>query len=279
LTSGDDYESLSIRPPYGEYDAYTIYIDHSNVSLEYIDMIGLLDDNNGVRKPPDKIDELTKSIQERHERLIAGKHGDHERLDIGHNSDPEGDIAFMIFNMHRFIGDTYDDDDRDDDEYDDNPIDGNDIDDDVDTLDDEEDEEEEDDEEEEGTKIDENMEHKKRISTPDSREWGTCPNCVGCGYVGNICSKCNEDGMKCRIICGEALVSMVFGKVMMSIPETSHENVLHVMVTASSELDVDHSIDSLLEQFKLCGTTTVFDVVTVYTKLIVLISYMREQGR
>jgi hypothetical protein len=33
------------------------------------------------------------------------------------------------------------------------------------------------------------------------------------------------------------------------------------MVTASSETDVEHSIDSLLELFKLCGTTTVFNVV------------------
>jgi hypothetical protein len=33
------------------------------------------------------------------------------------------------------------------------------------------------------------------------------------------------------------------------------------MVAASSELDVDHSIDSRLEHFKLCGTTEVFDVV------------------
>jgi hypothetical protein len=33
------------------------------------------------------------------------------------------------------------------------------------------------------------------------------------------------------------------------------------MVTASSELNVEHSIDSRLEQFKLCGMTTVFDVV------------------
>jgi hypothetical protein len=33
------------------------------------------------------------------------------------------------------------------------------------------------------------------------------------------------------------------------------------MVTASSELDVEHFIDSRLEHFKLCGTTTVFDVV------------------
>jgi hypothetical protein len=84
---------------------------------------------------------------------------------------------------------------------------------------------------------------------------------MGCGFVGNICSECKEDGMKYRIICGEALVSMVFGKVTMSTPETSAKNVLHAMVTASSELDVDHSIDSRLEHFTLCGTTTVFDVV------------------
>jgi hypothetical protein len=51
-------------------------------------MIGHLDDNKGVRKPPDKIHERNKSKQERNERLIAGKHGDHERLSIGNNSDP-----------------------------------------------------------------------------------------------------------------------------------------------------------------------------------------------
>jgi hypothetical protein len=58
-----------------------------------------------------------------HERLIAGKHGDHERLSFGNNSDPQGDNAFMSYDKHRY---TYDDNDGDDD--DDNPIDGNDID-------------------------------------------------------------------------------------------------------------------------------------------------------
>jgi hypothetical protein len=72
-------------------------------------------------------------------------------------------------------------------------------DDDVDTIDEEEEEEEE----EKGTKNDENMQHKKRISTPNNRAWGTCTNCMGCGFVGKICSKCNEDGIKCRIICME----------------------------------------------------------------------------
>jgi hypothetical protein len=120
--------------------------------------------------------------------LIAGKHGDHEGLDIGHNNDPQGDISFMTFDMHHLVGDTYDDDNGDDDEDEDNRINGNDIDDDVDILDDVEEEEDEEEEEEEGKKNDENMKHKQRISTPDSREWGTCPNCMGCGYVGNICS-------------------------------------------------------------------------------------------
>jgi hypothetical protein len=102
---------------------------------------------------------------------------------------------------------------------------------------------------------------------------------MGCGFVGSICSECKEDGMKCRIICGEALVSLVSGKVMMNTPETSAENVPHAMVTASSELDVDHSIDSRLEHFKMCGTTTVLvvlEIVTFCTKLIVLIACMRE---
>jgi hypothetical protein len=67
--------------------------------------------------------------------------------------------------------------------------------------------------------------------------------------------------MKCRIICGEALVSKVFGKVLMSTPETAFKNFLHAMDTESSEPDVEQSIDSQLELFKLCGMTTVFDVV------------------
>jgi hypothetical protein len=259
-----------------------------------IDMICHLDDNNRVGKPPDKIHERTKSKQERNERLIAGKHGSHEGLSIGNNSDPQGVIAFMTGDMHRFVGDTYYDDNGDDDGDDNNFIDGNDIDDDVDTLDDEEDEEreeaeeedeeeEEEEEEEEGTKIDENTQHKKRISTPDSSEWGTCPNCKGCGFVGNICSECNEDGMKfehhpkwyykdtevvihmtditSRIICGEALVSIVIGKVMLRTPKTAVKNFLHSMAMESLEPDVEHSIDSRLELFKLCGMTTVSDVV------------------
>jgi hypothetical protein len=65
-----------------------------------------------------------------------------------------------------------------------------------------------------------------------------------------------------RSFCGgEAFVSIVIGKVMLSTPETSAENFLHVIVTASIELYVEHSIDSQLEHFKLCGMTTVFDVV------------------
>jgi hypothetical protein len=243
LTPGDDDESFSIRPLHGEYDAYQIDIDYWNVSFNDIDMIGHLDDNNGVRKPPDKIHERTKSKQESPKRLIAGKHCDHEALGIGKNSDPQSDTAFMTFDMHRFVGDTYDDDNGDDDEDDDNPIDDNDIDDDVDTLDDEEDEEGEGEEEEEGTKIDENTQYKKRVSTPDSSEWGTCPNCKGCGFVGNICSECNKDGMKfechpkwyykdtegvihrvdiTRCIIGrESFVSIVIGKVMLSTSETA----------------------------------------------------------
>jgi hypothetical protein len=92
-----------------------------------------------------------------------------------------------------------------------------------------------------------------------------------CKPILNICSECNEDGMKFerypkwyyndaegviniidvtrRIICGEALVSIVIG------------NFLHAMATASSEPDVEHSIDSRLELFKFCGMTTVSDVV------------------
>jgi hypothetical protein len=56
-------------------------------------------------------------------------------------------------------------------------------------------------------------------------------------------------------------VSMVFGKVMMNTPETSFTNFLHAMATASSKPDVEHSIDSRLELFKLCGMTMVFDFV------------------
>jgi hypothetical protein len=268
---GDDYESRNIRPPHGEYDPYQIDIDYSNVLFKDIDMICHLGDNNGVRKPPDKLHERIKSKQDRNDRLIAGKHDAHKGLGIGHNSDPQGDIAFMTFNMNQFVGDTYDDDDGDNDEDDDNPIDGNDIDDNVDALDDaddDDDDEEEDKEEEEGKKNDENMQHKKRISTPDNSERATCPNCKCCGFVGNICSECNKDGMKFerhpkwydngaegfihmiditrRIIYGEALVSMVIGKAMMSTPKTAVENFLHAMVTASSEPDVEHSIYSRL---------------------------------
>jgi hypothetical protein len=47
----------------------------------------------------------------------------------------------------------------------------------------------------------------------------------------------------------------------MSTPGTAVENFMHAMVKESSELDVEHYIDSRLERFKLCGTTTVFDVV------------------
>jgi hypothetical protein len=47
-----------------------------------------------------------------------------------------------------------------------------------------------------------------------------------------------------RIICGEALVSMVIGKFMISTPETAVEKFLHAMATASSEPDVEHCIDS-----------------------------------
>jgi hypothetical protein len=54
---GDEYESLSIFPPHGEYNAYQIDIDYSNVSFKDIDKIGYLDDNNGVRKAPDMIHE------------------------------------------------------------------------------------------------------------------------------------------------------------------------------------------------------------------------------
>jgi hypothetical protein len=60
--------------------------------------------------------------------LIAGKHGDHKSIGIGNNSDPQSAIAFMTFDMHRFVGDTYDDDNGDDGEDDANRIDDNDID-------------------------------------------------------------------------------------------------------------------------------------------------------
>jgi hypothetical protein len=56
-------------------------------------------------------------------------------------------------------------------------------------------------------------------------------------------------------------VPMVFGKVMMSTPETAVENVLHAMATASSNPDVEHHINSRLELLKLRGMTTVFGVV------------------
>jgi hypothetical protein len=52
LASGDSYESLSICPPHREYVTYQIDIDYSNVSFKDIDMIGNLDDRNGVRNLP-----------------------------------------------------------------------------------------------------------------------------------------------------------------------------------------------------------------------------------
>jgi hypothetical protein len=55
--------------------------------------------------------------------------------------------------------------------------------------------------------------------------------------------------------------SLAIGKVMTSTPETAAKKLLHAMATASSEPDVEHSVDSQLEHFKLCGMTTVFDVV------------------
>jgi hypothetical protein len=67
--------------------------------------------------------------------LNAGKHGDHEGLGIGNNSDPQSNTASLTFEMHLFVVDNYDDDNREDDEDDDNRIDGNNIDDDVDTPD------------------------------------------------------------------------------------------------------------------------------------------------
>jgi hypothetical protein len=253
-TPGDDYESHNIRPPRGEYDSYQIDINYSNVLFKDIEMICDLDDIISIGKPPDKLHERTKSKQERNERLISDKHSAHEGIGIGDNIDRQGDIAFMTFDMHRFVVDTYDDDNGDDDEEDDNRTDGNNIDDDVDAL------EEEKEEEEEQRKKDDNAQHKKRLSTPDSSEWGTFPNCKGCGFVRNVCAEYNEDGMKFerhpkwyyndeesvihmiditrRIICGNALVTIVIGKVMIAV-----ENFLHAMTTASSKPDVEHHID------------------------------------
>jgi hypothetical protein len=62
-TPGDEYESLNMRPLHGEYDAYQIDIDYSNVLFKDIDRICHLDDNNGAGKPPNKIHEHTKSKQ------------------------------------------------------------------------------------------------------------------------------------------------------------------------------------------------------------------------
>jgi hypothetical protein len=92
------------------YDGSQIYIDYSIFLFKDIDMICHVDDNNGVGKPPDKLHECIKSKQERNERLIVDKHGAHEGIDIGNNIDLQGDIAFMTFDMHRFVVDTYDDD-------------------------------------------------------------------------------------------------------------------------------------------------------------------------
>jgi hypothetical protein len=135
-----------IRPPHREYNSYQIDIDYSNVLFKDIDMICHLDDNNGIGKPPDKLHERTMSKQERNKRLIADKHSAHEGIGIGDNIDPQGDFAFITFDMHRFVADTYDDDNDDDDEEDDNRIDDND---DVNALEEGEEEEKEEEEEEE----------------------------------------------------------------------------------------------------------------------------------
>jgi hypothetical protein len=174
-TPGDDNESLSIRPPHQEYDAYQIDIDYSNALLKDIDMICRFDDNNRVGNAPDKIHERTKSKQERNKRLIAASMDLTKvlALVIGNNSDPQSVIAFLTFDMHRFVGDT--------------------------TMTTTEmmmkimtialiavtftKKEKKKRKKKKESKIYENTQHKKPISTPDSSEWGTCPNCKGCGFV------------------------------------------------------------------------------------------------
>jgi hypothetical protein len=129
----------------------------------------------------------------------------------------------------------------------------------------------------------ENMTNRMQEVIPDHIEWGTCPLCKDCGLLGNDCLECIEEGMRFesnpqwmfytmdgvdhmidisrRIICGQSLVSMVVGKVLMSTPETAVENFLHVMGEASSEPDVEHYADSRFELLKLCGMKTVVDIV------------------
>ena len=212
-----------------------------------------LDESKRVGKHPHKFHERNKPNQEREERLIADSFGVHERNGNDSNDDPQVDIALMSFDMHHLVDDTYDDDNGDDD--DDVDEDGDDV------------------EEEEGE--DDNRMDKKLEGIPDVSEWGTCPDCKGCGLLGNMCLECNEDGMTFennpqwiyytkegvvhminisrRIIRGEALVSMVIGKVIISTPETAVENFLQVMAEASSEPDVAHYINSRSELLKLCG--------------------------
>ena len=111
----------------------------------------------------------------------------------------------------------------------------------------------------------------------------------GCGLLGISCWECIHKGTKLesnlqwiyytkdgvdhmvdisrRIICVESLVSLVIGNVLMSTPETAVKNFLHAMAEASSELDVDHYVDSISELLKLCGLNTVFDIVACSYRL------------
>ena len=78
-----------------------------------------------------------------------------------------------------------------------------------------------------------------------------------------------------HIECGESLVSMVIGKVLMSTPETEVENLLNVMVEASNELDVVYFVDSRKSssscvKFKL--SSILLCVVTAYIKQITSIT-------
>jgi hypothetical protein len=75
------------------------------------------------------------------------------------------------------------------------------------------------------------------------------------------------------------MLRSVFGKVMMSTPETAVENVLHAMATASSKPDVEHHIDSRLELLKLCRMKTVFGVVAHCYRLnqAIRFDYMNER--
>ena len=268
--ASDDSYCPSIGNPNGEYDPYREDLCISKVLVDEVDKIRHLDETKGVGKPPYKLRERNRSKQEHKERFIADSFDVHDSNGHGSNGDTQVDFALMSFDMHHLVSNMYGDDnegeDDDVDEADDDIVDKS-----IATV-----EEIEDDDGEDVTSRMQEM-------IPGHVEWGTCPLCKGCGLLGNSCWECIDEGTKFestpqwmyytkdgvdhmvdisrRIICGESLVSLVIGNVLISTPETAVKNFLRAMAEASSEPDVDHYVDSRSELLKLCGLNKVFDIV------------------